>query len=126
MSYEPNHLAVCWLVDEVIDRVRARVPDVRLSVVGNLDGAPPVPAHEAVDYHGYVHDLDEHYGAATIAVAPLQAGGGTRVKILEAMARQRALVATSFAVEGLGVTPGRDLEIADDCEPTSSRPASPS
>ncbi len=114
LSYKPNFLAVHWLANEVIDRIVERVPDARLSVIGNLDGAPPPPAHEAIDYHGFVHDLDDHYAGATVAVAPLNAGGGTRVKILEAMARQRALVTTSFAIEGLGITPGEDVAVAND------------
>lgn len=113
LSYEPNYLAVRWMVDEVMDRICQQLPDARLAVVGNLRGAPYPPQHEAVEYHGFVHDLEKFYSGATVAVAPLKAGGGTRVKILEAMARQRALVATPFAVEGLGVVDGRDLAVAD-------------
>ncbi|MEM9563713.1 MAG: glycosyltransferase family 4 protein [Actinomycetota bacterium] len=116
MHYEPNYLAVCWLAYEVLDLIRAEVPDARLSVAGDLRGAPTPPHHEAVDYHGFVPDLTDHYAGAAVAVAPLNAGGGTRVKVLEALARCRPLVATPFAVEGLDLAADRELLVSDDPE----------
>jgi glycosyltransferase involved in cell wall biosynthesis len=60
-----------------------------------------------------VADLTPHFDAASLFVAPIQLGSGTRVKVLEAMAREKAVVATSVAAEGLDVRAGIDLEIAD-------------
>lgn len=116
LSYEPNHLGVTWLVEHVIDLIRAEIPDASLTVVGDLTNAEALPQHPAVRYVGFAVDVAPHYERATIAVAPVWSGGGTRIKVLEAMARRRPVVATSFAVEGLGVVDGEDVLTADTAE----------
>jgi len=116
LSYEPNYLAVRWFVDHVLDRVRAAVPDASLSVVGAKRDPSQAFDHPAVVVHGWVPDVTPYYDEASITLAPLHSGGGTRIKVIEAMARRRPMVATSFAVEGLGVESGSDVLIADEPE----------
>ena len=60
-----------------------------------------------------VPDLRPHYERASVVVAPLRWGGGTRLKILEALAMGKAVVATTLAAEGIDLRPGVNLEIAD-------------
>src|SRR5262249_34421368 len=69
-----------------------------------------------IDVTGTVPDVRPFLEAATVAVAPLLVGGGTRLKILEALATGTAVVSTSLGCEGLEVVSGRDLLIADDAE----------
>lgn len=121
LTYQPNYLAVCWFVEQVLDRIRAEVHDASLAVIGDVTGTSRLPHHEAVRYHGFVDDLDPFYERAAVAVTPLRSGGGTRIKVLEAMARRRPVVATSFAVEGLGLVDGYDCTIADDAESFAAR-----
>jgi glycosyltransferase involved in cell wall biosynthesis len=63
--------------------------------------------------HGYVPDLDHLYDMCDLVVAPVRLGSGTRLKVLESLARGKALVATTTAVEGLDVRSGIHLEVAD-------------
>lgn len=114
MTYEPNRLAVDWLVKSVLPRVRAALP-VELVVVGEHGGVRTRGASQpGVTFTGHVADVGPHYAAATIAVTPLHSGGGTRIKVIEALARAVPLVSTSFGCMGHGLVPGRDLLVADD------------
>src|SRR6266849_5052921 len=85
-------------------------------------GRDPLPVildlqsrHECTVLTG-ISDLTPQFDAASLFVAPIYLGGGTRLKVLEAMARGKAVVATTIAAEGLEVRPGIDLEIADSAE----------
>ena len=99
----------------VLDRVRERHPGCRLTIVGPH---PPDDVRALADDRttvtGEVADVVPHLRRAAVVAAPLRLGGGMRVKVLEALAAGKAVVATPLAVEGLGVTSGRQLEIADD------------
>ena len=115
LTYEPNRLAVEWLIEMILPAVRAVLPDTELVVVGEDRGVRVRGAHRAgVILTGHVPDVAPHYDAATVAVAPLHSGGGTRIKIIEALARSVPVVATSFGSLGHGLVPGRDLIVADD------------
>lgn len=114
LSYEPNRLAAEWLAFEVLPLVRRALPAARLVLVGYNDGASPRLRHaEGVTLTGYVHDLGPYYASAAVAVAPLQSGGGTRLKVMEALARSVPLVSTSMGCFGLDLTNDRELLIAD-------------
>jgi len=67
-----------------------------------------------VEITGAVEDVRPHLERAAVVIAPLRIGGGTRLKILEAMAMGKAVVSTSLGAEGLDVVPERDLLLADD------------
>lgn len=111
LTSEFNREAVRWFLDEVWPRVRASCPDARLKVIG---GGPPLPAPEGVAMLGFVEDLGPHYAAARVCLAPLRAGSGTRLKVLEAMAQARAVVSTTIGSEGLDVTEDDGVVLIDD------------
>jgi glycosyltransferase involved in cell wall biosynthesis len=115
LTYEPNRLAVQWIAERVLPIVRRTVPDFVFDVVGNDPGFA-IAGTEAPGVHrrGYVEDVGPYYAQATVAVTPLHSGGGTRLKVIEALARRVPLVSTSFAFEGLGLVADRDLLVADD------------
>ncbi|MFN8422620.1 MAG: glycosyltransferase [Anaerolineae bacterium] len=116
MDFRPNVDAVTWFVREVWPLVRVERPAARLRVVGR-DPAPRVLAlrDEAagIEVTGAVPDTRPHIAAAGVVVVPLRVGGGTRLKVLEAMAMGKAVAATTVAVEGLDLTDGREVVLAD-------------
>ncbi len=115
LSYEPNILAVEWMAGEVLPLIRQTRPDVRLVVAGYDDGSGErVRGIDGVTLLGYVDDVAPHYADAAVAVTPLHSGGGTRLKVIEAMARCVPLVSTSFGCEGFGLVHDRELLVADD------------
>jgi glycosyltransferase involved in cell wall biosynthesis len=115
LTYEPNYLAVRWLVTEVLPLIRAAVPDVELTVVGEHDGVSLRRlSGPGVTFTGHVPDVTPHYASASIAVVALHSGAGTRIKVIEALARGIPLVSTSFGCYGHDLEPGRDVLLADD------------
>jgi len=115
MDYRPNVDAILWFAQEVLPLIQARQPDVRLQVVGmnphpRLDVVGGLPG---VEITGAVDDVRPYIDSAAIYVVPLRVGGGTRFKVLEALASGKPLVSTGLGVEGLGVQDGRELLIGD-------------
>jgi polysaccharide biosynthesis protein PslH len=112
LRYPPNRDAVTWLAREILPLVRRQIADVHLTVVGDDDGRAAVVA-PGVTCVGQVDDVKPHYQRAQVVVAPLRAGGGTRIKILEAMALGRPVVSTGLGCAGLSVTSGHDILIGE-------------
>lgn len=117
LDYFPNHDAVLYCLREILPRIRARMPEVELQVVGA--GASPllqeaIASAPGATLVGRVNDIVAAIAAATVVIVPLRAGGGTRLKILEAMAVARPVVSTTIGAEGLGMTDGEELCLADD------------
>ena len=115
MDFRPNVDAVLWFAREVLPRIRAEAPEARFIVVGQhphrrLDVLRNNPA---VTLTGWVEDTRPYIAEAAVYVAPLRMGGGTRLKLLEAMALGRAMVATRLGAEGYPVTDGREMLLAD-------------
>lgn len=116
MDYRPNVDAMLWLVDQVWPQITAAAPDARLYIVGQrphprldrLRGDPAITLTGAVD------DTRPYIAGAGAYVIPLQVGGGTRFKLLEALALQAPVVSTTLGVEGFAVTDGREVLLADD------------
>ncbi len=102
-EYHPNIDAVEFLLSEIWPRVRRDNPDLRLRLVGRGDASIRhlISGVEGVESTGAVEDAFREIAKASVVVAPLRAGSGTRIKILEAWAARRAVVATSLAAEGL-------------------------
>ena len=121
MNYYPNVDAALWFTRDVWPRIRSCFPECRLTLVGS-DPAPEVLAlrgTEGVEVTGTVKDVRPFYHYADIALAPLRMGGGTRLKILEAMAAGVPVISTAVGAEGLAVESGRDVLIADETNPES-------
>ena len=115
MDFRPNVDAVLWFAEKVLPRIRAEVPDVHFFVVGQrphrrLDGLRSNPA---VTLTGLVDDVRPYIARSAVYVAPLRIGGGTRLKLLEAMAMAKPMVVTRLGAEGYPVTDGRELLLAD-------------
>lgn len=114
LGWRPNVDAALWLVREVWPLVRAERPDLVLELVGRS----PAPAVRAlagpgVEVHADVPSVLPHVAAARVATAPLLAAGGTRLKILEALACGTPLVATPLGALGLEALEGPGLHIAE-------------
>jgi polysaccharide biosynthesis protein PslH len=118
MHYPPNVDAALWFCERIWPRLRRRLPNLRFAIVGR-DPDPRVVAlgrRPGVLVTGVVADVRPYLAGAGCVVVPLRSGGGTRLKILEAMAMARPVVSTAIGAEGLAITPGRDILIADDAE----------
>lgn len=109
-GYQPNRHGLVWLMDEVLTQL-GDVP-FKLDVVGTPPGL--LPDRTGVTYHGQVESVDRFYETAHVAVVPILHGSGTRLKVVEAMARGRPVVSTAVGAEGLGLVPGRDYLQGDD------------
>jgi glycosyltransferase involved in cell wall biosynthesis len=115
-EYHPNIDAVGFLVDSIWPEVRKRCPDLRLRLVGRGDKfiRHLLPSGLDVEVTGPIDNALAAIAAARIVIAPLRSGSGTRIKILEAWAAARPVVATSLAAEGLEYKKDSDLLIANE------------
>jgi len=115
-EYHPNIDAVDFLVKSVWPEVHQKCPELRLRLVGRGDAfiRHLLPSGFEIEVTGAVDDALAQIAAARIVVAPLRAGSGTRIKILEAWAAARPVIATSLAAEGLEYVKDRDLLIANE------------
>jgi glycosyltransferase involved in cell wall biosynthesis len=114
MGWAPNVDAAVWLGREIWPAVLARVPDARLLLVGK-DPAPAVQAlaDDTIAVTGTVDDVSPYLAQSRVVVAPLRAGGGTRLKIMEALDVGRPIVATTVGCEGMEDLIGRGVVVAD-------------
>jgi len=115
MDFRPNVDAVLWFADEVLPRIRAARPEAHFVVVGQKPHArlDPLRQRKDVTLTGWVEDVRPYMATAAVYVAPLRMGGGTRLKLLEAMALGKAIVSTSLGCEGFAVADGRELRVAN-------------
>ncbi len=116
LDFAPNTDAVIHFCREVFPLIRqAKGEGVSFRIVGfNCpESIRAFHGQDGIEVSGYVRDLDEVYTRASLVVVPLRAGGGTKLKILEAFSYGRPVVTTSIGAEGIAVTPGKELLIAD-------------
>ncbi len=117
LSYIPNIDGVIHFAKDIWPRIAEANPDARCKIIG---GGPPPSLQELagprVELTGFVPDLRPHLAEAAAVVVPLRLGGGTRLKIVEAMAMGKAIVSTTLGAEGIDALPGRDLLIEDQPE----------
>jgi glycosyltransferase involved in cell wall biosynthesis len=105
-----------YFVREILPLIRRDEPDATLSIIGRA----PTPAvkrladEAGIEVTGRVDDVRPHIAAGSVYVVPLRVGGGTRLKIFEAMSMAKAVVSTTVGAEGLPVTSGRNIVIADE------------
>ncbi len=117
LDYHPNQDAIDYFISSILPLIRAGRPDVEFHVAG-AGGSPELAARLAgtrgVVYHGRVDDLPGLIASAAVVVVPLRSGGGTRLKILEALAVESAVVSSTVGAEGLDLMPGTEVLLADD------------
>jgi glycosyltransferase involved in cell wall biosynthesis len=116
LDYRPNQDAVMWIAEELWPRIVERVPDAKLSIAGS---APPEWLRAEVERRGIglqanVADPNAFVRSVAVVLAPIRAGGGMRIKILEAMAQGRPVVATTLGASGMDA---KHVIIADEPEP---------
>jgi len=115
LSTVPNVDAVTHFVQDIWPRIVTAHPDAHCKIIG---GRPPpgllALAGPRVELTGFVPDLRPHLAAAALVVVPLRLGGGTRLKIVEAMAMGKAIVSTALGAEGIEAVPGREILIEDE------------
>lgn len=115
MSYMPNIDGAGYFLQEIWPLIAKANPQARCKIIG---GSPPASltslAGPRIEFTGFVPDLRPHLAEAAAVVVPLRIGGGTRLKIVEAMAMGKAIISTSLGAEGIEAVPGRDILIADE------------
>jgi glycosyltransferase involved in cell wall biosynthesis len=111
-AYSPNYEAMLWFLGKVYRHVQVQVPEVHLTITGDHAGQPLPPASN-VTLTGFVDDVRPRIASSWVVLAPIRQGGGTRLKILEAMALRVPVVSTSKGAEGLEVQHNKHLLIAD-------------
>lgn len=116
MDWRPNQDGIEYFIRTILPLLRAHVPEVTLLTIGRR---PPewlvaLGKEHAVEFTGSVADVRPDMRRTAVSIVPLRIGGGSRLKILEAFAMEKAVVSTALGAEGLAVTPGKHLLIADD------------
>ena len=117
MAYRPNHDAAVWFIENVLPRLRQKVPGVRFVVVGKNPDRSLLDLgsdHPDVIVTGTVEDVRQHIWSSRIAVVPIRYGSGTRLKVLEAFAMGIPTVSTAVGAEGIAYRDGVDILIADE------------
>jgi len=117
MYWPANINAINWFLDAIYPLIKARLPEVRCTLIG---ARPPesiierAKADPSLTVTGYVDDPLPYLQDASMMIVPLKAGGGMRVKILNALAQGIPMVTTTVGCEGIAVTPDKDILIADE------------
>lgn len=116
LDWHPNADALRYFVSKILPIVRARRPGVILRIVGRKAPESMIRQYSGLpgcDFVGEVADVRSYLASASVIVVPLNIGGGSRIKILEALGAGKAVVATTIGAEGLNVVSGDHLLIAD-------------
>jgi len=120
LYYPPNADGIRWFIQQVFPLIRQKIPDARLTIIGKN---PPKDFLKLADDKesgivttGFVPELDPYFADSALTVVPVRAGGGMRVRILEAFARAAPVVTTSIGLEGIDACPGEDVLVADNPE----------
>ena len=117
MDWLPNEDAIRWFTNEILPLVRRQVPDVSLTVVGRNPSSSLVEVGErdpSVVVTGRVPDVRPYMEHAQVYIVPIRIGGGTRLKIYEAMAMELPVVSTTIGAEGLPVSDGDEIVLRDE------------
>jgi glycosyltransferase involved in cell wall biosynthesis len=116
LSYAPNAEGILWFARKCWPRIRAARPDARLAVVGRepTRAVARLAGEPGIEVTGWVESLEPQLAAAQVSIAPLRSGGGTKLKVLEALGAGRPLVATPVAAAGIDVADGEHLLVRDD------------
>lgn len=115
MDWFPNQQAIRYFAKDVWPIVRKARPDATLQVVGRTPPADieALSGQDGIEVVGKVPDTRPYIAEAAVSIVPILVGGGTRLKIFEAMAMRKAVVSTTIGAEGLPLTPGEHILLAD-------------
>jgi polysaccharide biosynthesis protein PslH len=115
LDYAPNIDALFFFNREILPLIRKECPNITLSIVGSNahEEIKALGDQKGINYIGFVEDIRTNLWRAAINIVPLRNGGGTRLKILEAMAAGLPIVSTSIGSEGLNIENGKNILIAD-------------
>jgi sugar transferase (PEP-CTERM/EpsH1 system associated) len=119
MDWLANEDGILYFMREILPRIRQEIPDATLWVVGRRPSKKLIQAASelrGIEVTGTVEDIRPYIAKASVYIVPLLVGGGTRLKIFEAMAMGRAIVSTSIGAEGLPAVSGKHLLLADQPE----------
>lgn len=118
LSYIPNSDAAIYFIEQIFPIIKKEIPNLKLYIVGKN---PPkylsLKATNEIIITGYVDDVRPYVWRSSIFIVPLRMGSGTRLKILEAFSMKKAVVSTSIGAEGLKITDGENILIADEPKP---------
>jgi sugar transferase (PEP-CTERM/EpsH1 system associated) len=124
MDWLPNEEGIFYFVQEVLPLIRRQRPGISLDIVGRKPSKRLQQLAERepnVRITGWVDDVRPYLARGAVCIVPLRIGGGTRLKIFEAMAMGKAIVSTTIGAEGLPVQHGENIFLADDSESFSRR-----
>jgi sugar transferase (PEP-CTERM/EpsH1 system associated) len=116
MDWLPNEDAIFYFADAILPLIREHSPEVFLDVVGRNPSRKLqalAESEKSIRLTGWVDDIRPFVGRGSVCIVPLRIGGGTRLKIFEAMAMGKAVVSTSVGAEGLAVRSGENIVLAD-------------
>lgn len=119
LDWGPNLDGLRWFAEQVLPRIQKEIPTCRLAIVGKNPGSEAAAMEKlapGISIHGNVPDVRPFLWGSKAAIVPLHAGGGTRLKIYEAMGAGVAQVSTTIGAEGLEVRDGVDILLADTAE----------
>lgn len=119
MDWLPNEDAILFFAKQILAKVKTRIPDVTLTVVGRKPSESllkELKEYPEIKLTGWVEDVRPYISQHSLYIIPLRIGGGTRIKVYEAMAMGKAVVSTRIGVEGLPVVDGENVVLADSAE----------
>jgi glycosyltransferase involved in cell wall biosynthesis len=117
LHYPPNADGIRWFTNQVFPLILDKMPDATLTIAGKnppSDFVQMAKNNPSIKVTGYVPDLTPYFESAAILVVPVRAGGGIRVRILEAFARAMPVITTTVGLEGIEAQPGVDVLVEDD------------
>jgi glycosyltransferase involved in cell wall biosynthesis len=124
MDWLPNSEGVLWFAKEILPLIHRRKPNCRVAIVGRKPGQEILDLAAAdahIEVTGTVPEVRPYLWNSKISILPLRVGGGTRLKVYEAMAAGLPLVSTSVGIEGLACRPGCDVLTGDSAEEFAER-----
>lgn len=119
LNYYPNRDALRFFIEQILPQVRVNINrKIEFHIVGSgkWEGAARYRKLNDCHFHGFVAELSPFYQQANVVVVPLRAGGGTRIKVLEAFSYQRPVISTSIGAEGIAAAHEKELLIADSAD----------
>lgn len=114
MNYYPNQDGLRYFVEQIFPLILAKRPRTKLWVVGPAPDSVKRLQSDNIEVTGFVDAVEPYIDAATAVIVPLRLGGGTRLKIVEAMSKAKPIISTAVGAEGIDVVAGQSALLADD------------